>query len=64
MNVGDDTTTCNGGLDQGVELLVASDGELQMSRCDSLHLEVLAGVSCKLENLGCQVFENGCSVHG
>ena len=63
VNVGDDTTTCNGGLDEGVELLVSSDGELQMSGCNSLHLKVLAGVSCKLENLGCQVFEDGCSVY-
>ena len=41
VDVWDDTTTRNGGLDEGVELLVTSDGELKMSRSDSLDLEVL-----------------------
>ena len=33
--------TSDGGLDEGVELLVTTDGELQVTRCDALHLEVL-----------------------
>lgn len=39
-----DTTKGNGGADQGVELLVTTDGELEMSGGDALDLEVLGGV--------------------
>lgn len=62
MDVGDDTTAGNGSLDEGVELLVTSDGELQVSRCDSLHLKVLAGVSGEFEDLSGQVLEDSSSV--
>ena len=51
MNVGNDTTTGDGGLDKGVELLISSDGELQMSGRDTLHLQVLRGVACQLQYL-------------
>ncbi len=64
MDVGDHTTASDGGLDQGVELLVASDGELEVSRCDSFHLKVLASVSGELENLSGQVLKDSCGVHG
>ena len=46
VDMGNDSTAGNGCLDQGVELFVSSDCELQVSWCDSLHLQVLAGVSC------------------
>ena len=38
MNVGDDTTAGDGGLDEGVELLVTADGQLEVARGDTLHL--------------------------
>ena len=62
MDVGDDTTASDGGLDEGVELFISSDGELQVSGGDSLHLQVLAGVSSELKNLSGQVLEDSCCV--
>lgn len=41
VDVRDHTTTSNGGLDEGVELLITRDGELQVARRDTLHLEIL-----------------------
>lgn len=64
MNVGDHTTAGNGSLDQGVELLVASDGELEVSRSNSFHLKVLRGVAGKLKNLSSEVLEDSGSVDG
>ncbi len=63
MNVRDHTTAGNGSLDEGVELLVTSDGELEVSRCHSFHLKVLASVSSELENLSGQVLEDSSSVN-
>lgn len=48
MNVRDHTTTSNSSLDEGVELLITSDSELEVSGCDSFHLEVLASVAGEL----------------
>jgi hypothetical protein len=62
VDVGDDTTASDGGLDQGVELLVSTDSELQVSRGDSLHLQVLAGVAGELQDLSGQVLEDGSRV--
>lgn len=52
MDVRDDTTSRDGSLDKRVELLVSADGELQVTRCDTLHLEVLACVPRQLQDLG------------
>lgn len=41
MNVGDNTSTSNGGLDEEIEFFVSSDGELQVSGGDSSDFEVL-----------------------
>jgi hypothetical protein len=54
----------DGGADQRVELLVASDGELQMARGDALHLEVLGRVAGEFEYFGGEVFEDGGYVDG
>ena len=62
MDVRDHTTAGNSGLDQGVELLIAADGELEVTWGHSLHLEVLAGVAGKLKNLSGEVLEDGSSV--
>ena len=39
-----DTTESDGGTDEGVELLVAANGELQVAGGDTLDLEVLGCV--------------------
>lgn len=62
VDVGDDTSAGNGGLDEKIELLVTSDGELEMSGGDSSDFEVLGSVSGQLEDLSGQVLENGGSV--
>ena len=64
MDVRDDTTAGDGRLDQRVELLVTSDGEQQVSRRDSLDLEVLGRVTGELKHLGSQVLEDGGRVDG
>ena len=46
-----DTTSCDCGLDQAVQLFVSSDGQLQVARGDSLHLQVLTGVPGQLQHL-------------
>lgn len=63
VDVWDDTTAGNCGFDESIELLVTSDGKLQMSWGDSLNLKVLRGVTGKLENLSGQVLEDGCAVN-
>ena len=55
VDVRDHTTASNSGLDQGVELLITSNSKLQMSRSNSLHLEILGGVAGQLEDLSGQV---------
>ena len=63
MDVGDDTTTGDGGLDESVELLISSDGELEMSWGDSLHLEIFGSVTSELKDLSGQVLEDGSAVN-
>ena len=63
MDVGDHSSSSNGGLDQGVKFFVSPDGKLEMPRSYSLDLQVLGGVSCKLEDLSCEVLKDGSSVH-
>jgi len=64
VDVGDDTSSGDGGLDQGVELLVTADGELKVARGDTLDLEVLGGVSGELQHLSGEVLEDGGAVDG
>lgn len=58
MDVGDHTSTGDGGLDERVKLFITADSELQVARRDTLHLEVLACVARQLQHLGRQVFED------
>lgn len=44
VDVWQDTTEGDGRADQGVELLVTTNGELKVARRDTLDLEVLGGV--------------------
>ena len=55
VDVRDHTTASNSGLDQGVKLFITSNSELQMSRSNSLHLEILGGVAGQFEDLSSQV---------
>lgn len=49
--MGDDTTASDRGLDEAVQLLVSSDGQLQVPGSDTLHLQVLGRVAGQLEDL-------------
>ena len=63
MNVWQDTTAGNGDRAQELgELLVISDGELNVSWNDSALLVVSGGVSGQLENLGGEVLKDGSQV--
>lgn len=42
--MGEDTTKRNCGTDEGVELFVTADSQLEMAGSDALHLEILGGV--------------------
>ena len=58
VDVGNDTTTGNGSLDKSVKFLVTADGQLQVTGCDTLNLQVLASVSVELENLSGEVLKD------
>lgn len=45
------TSTSDGGFDQGVQLLITADGQLQVPRRDPLHFEILGGVPGQLQHL-------------
>ena len=64
VNMGDDTTTRNGGLDQRIQLLVSTDGKLKVTRSDSLHFQVLGGVAGQLEHLSGQILQDSRAVDG
>ena len=40
-------------------LLIATDGQLEMSRCDAMHAQILGGVAGQLNHLGRQVLHDG-----
>ena len=56
MDVGDDAATGDGRLDQGVELLVSPDRQLEMPGSDPLHLQVLRRIAGQLKHLRMVVF--------
>lgn len=45
--MGEDTTKGDSGANQGIELLITTDGELEMAGSNTLDLEVLGGVLYK-----------------
>jgi len=64
LDVGQDTSLGNG--DSGekfVQLLVVTDGQLEMTGDDPRLLVVAGSVSCELENLSCQVLHDSGQVH-
>lgn len=52
VNVWNYTATSNGCLDQGIQFLVPTNGQLQVSRCDALDFEIFAGVTGQLQDFG------------
>jgi len=64
VDVRDDTTTRNSGLDQGVQLLVSTDGQLEMPGSDPLHFQILGGIAGQLEHLSGEVLQDGGAVDG
>ena len=65
LDVGEHASLGDGHAGQElVELLVVPDGELQMPWDDPALLVVSGGVSCQLEDLGCEVLHDGCQVDG
>lgn len=44
IDVWEDTTKSDGRTDEGVELLITTDGELEVAWCDALDLKVLGSV--------------------
>lgn len=49
--MGNNTTARDRRLDEAVQLLVSSDGQLQVPGSDTLHLQVLGRVAGQLEHL-------------
>jgi hypothetical protein len=62
VDVWDDTSTSDGALDEGIELLISTDSQLKVARGDTLHLQVLASISGQLQNLSSQVLQDGSRV--
>ena len=64
MNVGQYTSSSNGGLDELIELVVGTNGKQQVAGVDTLHVHILRGVTGKLQQFGSQVLEDGSAVDG
>ena len=65
LDVGQDTSLGNGDSRQElVQLLVVSDGELQVTGDDPGLLVIPGSVACQLEDLSGQVLHDGGHVHG
>lgn len=64
VDAGQDTTKGDGGTNEGVQLLVAADGQLQMTRGNTLDLEILGGVAGKFKDFGGQILEDGSYIDG
>ena len=65
MDVGEDTSLgdCDT-AEKFVELFIVADGELNVTWDDSGLLVVTGGVAGKLKDLGSEILEDGCEVHG
>ena len=64
VDVRQHTTKGDGGTDESIELLIATNGELKVAGSDTLDFEILGGVASKLKNFSCQVFEDSSDVDG
>lgn len=65
MNVGENTTLGDGDVTQKlVQLLIVTDGELQVTGNDTGLLVVTGGVTSQLEDFSSEVLEDGSQVDG
>jgi hypothetical protein len=65
VDVWQNTTLCDRDVaEQLVQLLIVSDGELQVTGDDTCLLVVACSVTSKLEDFGCEVLKDGCEVDG
>ena len=64
IDVREDTTKGNGRADESVEFLIASNGKLQVTRCDTLDFEILGRVPSQFKDFGSEIFEDGSEVDG
>ena len=55
VDMRDDSASGDGRLDERVQLLVTTDGELQVARRDTLHLQILGRVAGQLEDLNREI---------
>lgn len=62
--MGQHTTESDGGADEGVELLVATDGELKMTRSYTLDLEIFGSITREFQNFSGKVLEHSGDVDG
>lgn len=51
MDMRDDTTSRNGGLDEGVQFFITTDGQLQMTGGNTLHLQIFGSIPSQLQHL-------------
>lgn len=63
MDVRDDPSTGYGSLDEGVQLFISPDGQLQMPRRDTLDFQIFARVACQLQHLCSQIFKDSGSIN-
>jgi len=65
VNVGQDTTLGDCDVsEQLVQLLIVSDGQLEMTRDDTGLLVVTSGIASKFEDFGSEVLKDGSEVDG
>lgn len=64
INVWQDTSKGDSGTDERVEFLVSTDGELEMTRRNTLDFQILGCIARKLEYFSGQVFKYGGKVDG
>jgi hypothetical protein len=62
VDTGQHTSVGDGCADQSVQFFITTDGELQVTRRDTLNLEILGRVAGQFENFGGQVFEDSSDV--
>ena len=58
VNVRVHTTSSNCSLDQSVQFFVTPDGQLQVAWCNTLDLQILAGISSQLQDFSSKVFQD------
>jgi hypothetical protein len=64
VDVGDDTTTSDGSLDEVIKFLITTNGEEKMSGSNTLDLQVLASVAGQLKHLSGEVLHDSGRVNG